>query len=248
MLLSNPGGPERNHLHTTQSMRPGICGKAMSAARFSISWAKSLSKVRICHTLNSSFLQTNNELNRSYVRMKSYFLDSSQRRGAGWHPASSFVIFSFFTLLWFNGRAEHSDSCLLHSRMDWASQSNSKTHTHTQPNNRLFLWQRFADAAVFMIRLLPPLIPMLHPQWIAKKKNPLFNQQWQSLTQIASRRLRGGGMARFTEAMGIHEKEASFRPDWLPLCSRTLPLRLLTEPRLRPCTWRSGSKDTRRWW
>lgn len=38
------------------------------------------------------------------------------------------------------------------------------------------------------------------------KKNPLFNQQWQSLTQFNLRRLHGG-MARFTKATGIHDGE-----------------------------------------
>lgn len=45
MLLSNPRSPQSNHLHTTQSMRLGICGKARRATRISISWANSLSKV-----------------------------------------------------------------------------------------------------------------------------------------------------------------------------------------------------------
>lgn len=43
------------------------------------------------------------------------------------------------------------------------------------------------------------------PQWMTKKKkNPLFNQQWQSLTQIALRR-QHGGLVRFTEAPGKHD-------------------------------------------
>lgn len=38
------------------------------------------------------------------------------------------------------------------------------------------------------------------------KKNPLFNHQWQSLTQIASWRPHGG-LFRFTEAKGIRDGE-----------------------------------------
>lgn len=38
-----------------------------------------------------------------------------------------------------------------------------------RPNNNPFLWQQLADAALFMICLLPPLIPMLLPLWMTKK-------------------------------------------------------------------------------
>lgn len=63
------------------------------------------------------------------------------------------------------------------SQQDRASQSNSKgkkNPTTLQPNNRAFLWQRLADATVFIICLRTPLIS---PPMGDQKKNPLFNQQ-----------------------------------------------------------------------
>lgn len=48
-------------------------------------------------------------------------------------------------------------------RKHWASKKKQ------QSNNQPFLWQRLADAAVFMICLLPPLISTLLPQWMTKK-------------------------------------------------------------------------------
>lgn len=54
--------------------------------------------------------------------------------------------------------------------------------------------------------LSPPISYPHAPPPMDDKKNPLFNQQWQSLTQIASGWLRGG-LVRFTEATRIHERE-----------------------------------------
>lgn len=50
--------------------------------------------------------------------------------------------------------------------------------------------------------LSPPTSYPHAPPPVDDKKNPLFNQQWQRLTQIAWRRLHGG-VARFTEATGF---------------------------------------------
>ncbi len=59
-----------------------------------------------------------------------------------------------------------SDSCVLHSgsreRTEHLNPIVKKTRQQ-QPNNRWFLWQRLADAAVFIICLLPPLIHTLLP-------------------------------------------------------------------------------------
>lgn len=43
-----------------------------------------------------------------------------------------------------------------------------------QSNNKAFLWQRLADAAMFMICLLPPLISTLLPPMDDKKKIPIL--------------------------------------------------------------------------
>lgn len=95
-----------------------------------------------------------------------------------------------FKPVWFKDITEQCESW----RKDWASPSNGK-----QKN-----CPTYRCCCKFLICLLPSLIPMLLPQWMTK--NPLFNQQWQSLTQIASGRLRGG-LVRFTEATRIHERE-----------------------------------------
>lgn len=93
--------------------------------------------------------------------------------------------------VWFKDIAEQRESW----RKDWASPSNSKQKKTAQ----------LTDAAANFWSISSHLLsPCSSPNgW---QKNPLFNQQWQSLTQIASGRLRGG-LVRFTEATRIHERE-----------------------------------------
>lgn len=73
--------------------------------------------------------------------------------------------FFFFFLTRCTLKTGQSDSCILHSRTRGRTEHLNPivTKKQQQPNNQPFLWQRLADAAVFMIRLLPPLIPTLLP-------------------------------------------------------------------------------------
>lgn len=94
-------------------------------------------------------------------------------------------------------------------KKDWASQLNSKQKK--LPNLLMLLC--ISD-------LSPPISYPPAPPPMDDKKNPLFNQQWQSLTQIATGRLRGG-LVRFTEATRIHEREeedatGKFKPKHKP--------------------------------
>lgn len=162
MLLSNPRSPQSNHLHTTQSMRLGICGKARRAARISISWANSPSKVSCLNCEKWAVKGMHKaRVGELHVSPTAWFF---QRRAhfncalCGLKMRPSRVTAASFTAGPETARG----------RKDWASQSNIQK----QPNNQPFLWQQPADAAVFMMCLLPPLIPMLLLPRMTKKKSP----------------------------------------------------------------------------
>lgn len=156
-------------------MRFGICGKALRAAWICISWAKTLSKVRTRHTLNCSFF-----------RMKNEEVAPGQEL-SGVCDAICVLLFCFVFLnsVWSKG---------------WANTAGRTEHLNpiinkNRPNLLMLLC--ISDLS------LPTSYPHAPPS-MDDKKNPLFNQQWQNLTQIVPGRLHGG-LLSFTEAMGIHD-------------------------------------------
>lgn len=159
-------------------MRLGICGKATRAAWICISWAKSLSKVG---GLAIHLLLVFKRVFQNEKWCWSVYAGSCPVR-------LHVMVFVVFQSMWFeDSRKSRVTATTFTARSrekDWAAQSDSKTNKQ----------KKLAEAAVSRISLLPPLIHTLLLQWMTKKKkkNPLFNHQWQSLTQIARRRLHAG--------------------------------------------------------